>query len=131
MLFHGSSGLHPWIMVKTGNGFLFTILFMGILLKQCGHGHDVRSFSCHTVITSRFPCFISHTYNGRFCEVSHSSLFLKFCYVLLVRMIFIALNCKFCYMTFVQVKHFYTKIHCKWVEPRNNVLLKLHYSGVH
>jgi hypothetical protein len=30
MLFHGGSGLHPWITVMTGNWFLFKILFMGI-----------------------------------------------------------------------------------------------------
>ena len=46
-------------------------------MKQCGHGHDVHSLSCHTVITSCFPSFISHIYNGSFCEVSNCSIFLK------------------------------------------------------
>jgi len=45
--------------------------------------------------------------------------------VVLLGMIFIALNCKFCYMIFVQVRHFYAMIYHKWVGPRNNVSLEI------
>jgi len=46
-------------------------------------------------------------------------------YVFLVGMIFIALNCKFCYMIIIQVKHFYAKIYYKWVGPSKNVSLEI------
>jgi len=81
--------------LRQAMGFCLGLYFWEFIMKQCGHGHDVHSFSCHTVITPRFPSFISHIYNGSFCEVSNCSIFLKFCYVFLAAMIFIALNCKF------------------------------------
>ena len=87
-------------------------------MQHCGHGHNVHMFSFHIVIPSHFPCLISHTAFVK-C-VTIFNLLKILLYVFLVGMIFIAFNCKFCYMIFVQLLLYY-----KWVGPRKNFSLEI------
>jgi len=90
-------------------------------MKHFGHGHKLHIFSFQTLIPSCFPCLVSNTYNSSFCEVHHNVQLKIMLYISLVGIIFIALNCKFSYITFVPVKHLYAKIYYKWEGPRKYV----------
>jgi hypothetical protein len=60
-------------------GFCLRFYLWEFLMKHCGHGHDVHSFSSHTVITSHFSCFISHIYRVSQHYVNSNGLwFLQF-----------------------------------------------------